>query len=602
MSGEPLVGVFLAYASLGTAGAAELVDPDDVFPGDELVHPCDGKGMSFHNFCKFLRQARLFSNDFTQLEALEFFAQNMQSSAASGSILTWETFTRIVEERALVEHPGFRPNVANLRLLQQKILPHAKSTRPELEDAVLCDFIVHNTSVQFARLLRKIWQHYATPKKVSEDDSDDDLEESITNDTTMTAAEKAAAIHAANLRISPEAMLALAQDFHLLGPEAARLDDFEVGGALRRSLDMCVKGVTKPKQKRPAPSRGRVKAEEPEEPPPPPKKETDGRFPDFLDALILMARSMFDRPYTPLSELFPEPAARWQEIIARFALYGKSVLGHDVLPLLPDGALPTPYAFPEVLRAAKSYPDTDPTTAAKGHESRATVPYRLFCLYQCSPNALKMGGLYNIVRDASLLTGTEMDMVRVQAVFCACLGTTPALVAAKAAANNDHPADSSSSSSSSQPVMTWAQFSAALVYTTAYALPRASFSGHLSHRLDSLITTKLPQALAACRRRQKTGGGDADPAAELIVEPSALAVLVEATPDLRKLYERIVKRHGNNNSDHSSSSGASGRTGMGISEFLDFARESQVRPFPEPSLLLSAVLDLACSRATLLLG
>jgi hypothetical protein len=46
---------------------------------------------------------------------------------------------------------------------------------------------------------------------------------------------------------------------------------------------------------------------------PPPEKE--GRFPDFIDAMLLICRAMYDRP--PLDEMFAENQHRFQEMLRR---------------------------------------------------------------------------------------------------------------------------------------------------------------------------------------------------------------------------------------------------------------------------------------------
>jgi hypothetical protein len=218
--GEPLAFVFLSYAGpWDTSGNAEAKDPDDEYPGEE--HPCARAELSFRSFCKFLRQARMLSNSFSQVDALELFASHM----SAGSFLDWESFKDIVNARAVVEYPGKKPKVAQLLLLQHKVLRN-KVPRPSPEDHFLGDLTLLDMAAAHRNMLCHIFTHYATECPGADDTPDEeqgDAEEETEGQSPHLLSAKPRIANA--LRITPNAMVALFRDFEL-SPDF--VDEFKV--------------------------------------------------------------------------------------------------------------------------------------------------------------------------------------------------------------------------------------------------------------------------------------------------------------------------------------------------------------------------------------
>eukprot|EP01047_Picozoa_sp_COSAG01_P023561 COSAG01_NODE_1429_length_10330_cov_4.369759_3_plen_656_part_00 len=254
----------------------------------------------------------------------------------------------------------------------------------------------------------------------------------------------------------------------------------------------------------------------------------------------------------------------------------EGVLGEPARSLIDAASMPSAPLFKRVLAASATYseiPDTacNPTYACFLSYQSATMGGGGAAGQRRVGNKSEVGvaGLYKLVRDAGLLSSV-VDMKRVLSIFCACTATTPRLVArawkessAAAAATAGQPSVPGSGSSGEagpqRPLrgMRWEQFSAALVWLAAYAVP-VSPHGRLSNRVEHLVKHLVPRAVSVCSSR-----GPDDGLIDVLLSPTCMSALVTASEQLHMIYDRITLVDGGPLSVH---------------QFLEFTRAWSVFP------------------------
>ena len=370
----------------------------------DAVPPIWDVQMQFKHLCKFLRQAGLFDDAFTQLECTHEFR------ARSGGIaLDFESFKACVKDLAETQHAPLIGGQALEKMLTSSIVRYGMEPAllPLDVDSLTCDVIVQDELAESAALVRLLFERYAVQKKEAAQDNEDDEAEG-----REIMAGNAGASDGRS-KMSLQGMIDLATDFELVGTFCREQDvstavSEAIGIGAAAKFDVSVR---------------------------------DGMYlPDFIDALVLLAHHMYD--VKPLDDLFKTTIERVRDMLARIVLRFESVFRRPVRDVLPDGELPPVATFSDLLTGVAQFRN-------EGEQISA-----IFAHHSDGPGKMGPKGLYKLISECGLLDNT-ITMARVLQVYSAATGLKPAEIKA-------------ARSSGQMLGMNELQFGAALVYLASY--------------------------------------------------------------------------------------------------------------------------------------
>ncbi len=367
---DSLDAPFRAFASAWDPHAGP---PDSTAPLPE---------MQFKHLIKFMRQAGLLGDDFTQLELTAEFRQR-----SGGIDLCFEEFRSLVRDLAERQHAPLLGVQALKKMLSQNIIRWGMTPKLLAADELTCDAVVHHELNECAGLVRALFERYATSSSPGRPqdglDEDDEAE-----------ARQIMAGNTGDTRSTPRAMSAkglhsLAVDFQLL-PTYAREQDVSAAAREAVALGNAAKLGTEP-------------------------TASDGMYLiDFIDALVVLANRMFD--VTPLDALFRQPVDRVREMLGRIALRYESVCRCSIQDVLPE-TVPRIATFPGVIRGVPQF---------QSHRDQISA---IFSHHEERPGIMGVAGFYKLVRECRLLSNT-VTMARVQQIYTAATGVTLAEIQA----------------------------------------------------------------------------------------------------------------------------------------------------------------------------
>lgn len=396
---DPLVGPFRAFASAW--------DPHGALDSTALLPE-----MQFKHLVKFMRQAGLLDDEFTQLELTAEFRQR-----CGGIDLCFEEFRELVRDLAERQHAPLVGVQALKKTLTQNIIRWGMKPKIMAADELTCDAVVHNELHESAGLVRSLFQRYAMPPSSDRLGNESDQVDEAEGRQIMAGDDR----HM-RFKMSTQGLLSLATDF-LLVPTYGREQD--VSAAVREAVALgdVAKLVIGP-------------------------TESDGMYLiDFIDALVVLADRIFDA--RPLNTMFRSTAGRVSEMLGRIALHYERVCQCSIRSVLV-GMVPSIATFPNIVQAVPHFKDNGDQISA------------MFRIHEEQPGILGIAGFYKLVRECGLLDNT-VTMARVQQIYTAATGVT--LAEAEAA-----------KSTGVLLGMTEPQFIPALVYLAAYVHIRSQES------------------------------------------------------------------------------------------------------------------------------
>ncbi len=362
---DSLDAPFRAFASAWDRGSA----PDSTAPLPE---------MQFKHLIKFMRQAGLLADDFTQLDLTAEFRRR-----CGGIDLCFEEFRSLVRDLAERQHAPLLGVQALKKMLSQNIIRWGMTPKLMAADELTCDAVVHNELHECAGLVRALFDRYATsPSPVGQDGRNED-------DEAEGRQIMAGNVGDTRPTMSVKGLQSLAADFQLL-PTYAREQDVSAAAREAVALGNAAKLGTEPT----APD--------------------EMYLIDFIDSLVVLADRMFD--VSPLDALFPQPADRVREMLGRVALRYESVCRCSIQDVLP-GTLPNIATFPGVVRGVPQF---------QTHRDQISA---IFSHHEERPGIMGVAGFYKLVRECGLLSNT-VTMARVQQIYVAATGVTLAEIQA----------------------------------------------------------------------------------------------------------------------------------------------------------------------------
>ena len=381
--------------------------------------------MQFKHLAKFMRQARLLDDEFTQLELTAEFRRR-----SAGIDLCFEDFRSLVRDLAERQHAPLLGVQALKKMLSQNIIRWGMRPKVLAADELTCDAVVHMELHECAGLVRALFQRYSTPSSSSSSGRTDD--ESGQRDDEVEGRQ----IMASNTgdtrpKMSAKGLFALAAEFQLL-PTYAREQDIVAAAREAVALGDAAKGSTEP-------------------------TVSDGmHLVDFIDALVVLADRLFD--VRPLDTLFRSTADRVREMLGRISLRVERVFRCSIRDLLPETA-PSIATFRKITRAVPQF---------HGYSDQISA---IFSHHEETPGIMGVAGFYKLVRESGLLSNT-VTMARVQQIYTAATGLTLAEIQAAKPAGQ-------------LLGMTEPQFIAALVYLAAYV--HVSSQESLAKKIEVLL-------------------------------------------------------------------------------------------------------------------
>eukprot|EP01043_Picozoa_sp_COSAG02_P028166 COSAG02_NODE_1695_length_11271_cov_8.120659_6_plen_540_part_00 len=333
--------------------------------------------MQFKHLAKFMRQAGLLDDDFTQLDLTAEFRRR-----CGGIDLCFEEFRSLVRDLAERQHAPLLGVQALKKMLSQNIICWGMTPKLMAADDLTCDAVVHNELHECAGLVRALFERYASSSSIGQDGRDEDDE---------AEGRQIMAGNAGDTRptMSVKGLQSLAVDFQLL-PTYAREQDVSAAAREAVALGNVAKLGTEPN----APG---------------------GMYLiDFIDALVVLADRMFD--VSPLDALFRQPADRVREMLGRITLRYESVCRCSIQDVLP-GSVPNIATFPSVVRGVPQF---------QTHRAQISA---IFSHHEDRPGIMGVAGFYKLVRECGLLSNT-VTMARVQQIYVAATGVTLAEIQA----------------------------------------------------------------------------------------------------------------------------------------------------------------------------